>query len=82
MKVIYSSDLFTYSAKYFETAHREKWLSFANSLSSMLKLVPGMVWQFNTLARNSGLMFHRVISTTAFRSPVSSIQLSKRAEQS
>jgi len=44
MKVIYSSDLFTYSAKYFETAHREKWLSFANSLSSMLKLVPGMVW--------------------------------------
>jgi len=40
MKLIYSSDSFTYSAEYFQTVPREKWLSFANSLRSMLKLVP------------------------------------------
>ena len=36
--VIYSSDLFTYNAKYLQTLLREKWRSFANSLRSMLKL--------------------------------------------
>jgi len=29
--VIYSSDLFTYNAKYFHTSSGEKWPSFANS---------------------------------------------------
>jgi len=81
MKVIFSSDLFTYSAEYFQTVPREKWLYFANSLCRMLKFVPGVVWQFHTLACSCGLMFHRVISTIAFRSLVSSIRLSKRTEQ-
>jgi len=38
MTVIYSSDLFAYSAKYFQTLSGEKWRSFAKSLRSMLKL--------------------------------------------
>jgi len=38
MKVIFSSDLFTYSAEYFQTVPREKWLYFANSLCRMLKI--------------------------------------------
>ena len=36
--VIYSSDLFTYNAKYLQTLFGEKWQSFANSLRSVLKL--------------------------------------------
>jgi len=36
--VIYSSDLFTYNAKFFQTLSGEKWRSFASSLRSMLKL--------------------------------------------
>jgi len=40
--VIYSSDLFTYNAKYFQTLPREKWRSFTNRLRSMLKLVYGV----------------------------------------
>ena len=36
--VIYSSDLFTYNAKYLQTLVGEKWRSFANSLPRMLKL--------------------------------------------
>ena len=36
--VIYSSNLFTYNAKYLPTFLGEKWRSFANSLQSMLKL--------------------------------------------
>jgi len=38
MKVIYTSDLFTYNAKYFQTFSGEKWGSFAKSLRSMLRL--------------------------------------------
>jgi len=34
--VIYSSNLFTYSAQYFQTLSGEKWQSFANSLHSVL----------------------------------------------
>jgi len=47
--VIYSSDLCTYNAKYFQTLSGEKWRSFANSLRSMLKLrttVHEVAWQF------------------------------------
>jgi len=44
--VIYSSDLVTYNAKYFQTLRREKWRSFTNSLHSMLKLVHEVAWQF------------------------------------
>ena len=58
--VIYSSYLFTYNAKYFQTFSSEKWSSFANSLRSMLKLrstVHEVAWQFNNLAYSSGLMF-------------------------
>jgi len=57
--VIYSSDLFTYNAKYFQTLSGEKWRSFANSLRSMLKLrstVHEVAWQFNNLACSSKLM--------------------------
>jgi len=57
--VIYSSNLFTYNAKYFQTSG-EKWRSFANSLHSMLKVhstVHEVAWQFNNLAYSSGLMF-------------------------
>ena len=43
--MIYSSDLFTYNAKYFQTLSREKWRSFINSLHSMLKLVQEVAWQ-------------------------------------
>jgi len=68
MKVIYSSELFTYIAKYFQTLRREKWRAFNNSLRSMLKLVHEVVWQFNSLTCSSGLMFDRIISTIAFRS--------------
>jgi len=46
MTVIYSSDLFTYIAKYFQTLPGKKWQSFANSLQSMLKLVHEVPWQF------------------------------------
>jgi len=58
--VIYSSDLFTYNAKYFQTLSGEKWRSFAKSLRSMAKLrstVHEVAWQFNNLAYSSGLMF-------------------------
>jgi len=58
--VIYSSDLFTYNAKYFQTLFGEKWRSFANSLRSMLKLrstVHEVAWQCNNLANSSGVMF-------------------------
>jgi len=58
--VIYSSDLFTYNAKHFQTLSGEKWRSFANSWRSMLKLrstVDELAWQFNNLAYSSGLMF-------------------------
>jgi len=47
--VIYSSNLFTYYAKYFQTLSGEKWRSFADSLHSMLKLgstVHEVAWQF------------------------------------
>jgi len=55
MKVIFSGDLFTYNAKYFQTLPMEKWRSFANSLRSMLKLVHEVAWQFNNLACSCGL---------------------------
>jgi len=58
--VIYSSDLFTYNAKYFQTFSGEKWRSFAKSLRNMLKLcstVHEVAWQFNNLANSSGLVF-------------------------
>ena len=58
--VIYSSDLFTYNAKSFQTLFGKKWRSFANSLRSMLKLhstVHEVAWQFNNLAYSSGLTF-------------------------
>jgi len=45
-KVIYSSDLFAYNARYLQTLPREKWRSFTNSLRSMLKLVHEVSWQF------------------------------------
>jgi len=44
--VVFSSDLFTYNAKYLQTLPREKWRSFTNSLRSMLKLVHEVAWQF------------------------------------
>jgi len=44
--VIYSSDLFTYNAKYFQALPREKWRSFTDSLRSMLKLVHEVARQF------------------------------------
>jgi len=56
--VIYSSDLFTYSAKYFQTLSGEKWRSFANILRGVLKLrstLHQVVWQFNNLAYSSVL---------------------------
>jgi len=56
--VIYSSDLFTYNAKYFQTLSGNKGRSFANSLRSMLKLrstVHEVAWKF--LSYSSGLMF-------------------------
>jgi len=58
--VIYSSDLFTYDAIYFQTLSGEKWRSFANSLRCMLKLrsaVNKVAWQFNNLAYSSGPTF-------------------------
>jgi len=58
--VIYSSDLFTYNAKYFQTLSGEKWRSFASSLRGMLILrstVHGVAWQFNNFAYSFGLMF-------------------------
>jgi len=69
--VIYSSDVFTYNAKYFQTLSGEKWRSFAKSLRSMLKprsTLHEAAWQFNSFVHSSGLMFGRVISTIAFRS--------------
>jgi len=83
MTVIYSSDLFTYNAKYFQTLSGEKWLCFAYSLHSMLKLrstLHEVAWKFNNLAYSSGLMFARVIYTISFRSLFSSNRLSKRTE--
>jgi len=80
--VIYSSNLFTY-AKYFQTLSGEKWLCFAYSLRSMLKLrstLHEVAWQFNSLAYSSVLMFVQVISAIAFRSLFSPNQLSKRTE--
>jgi len=38
MTVIYSSDIFTYNAKYFQTLSGEKWWSVVKCLHSMLKL--------------------------------------------
>ena len=70
MTVIYSKDLFTYNAKYFQTLFREKWQFFANSLPNMLKLrstVNEVAWQFNNFPYSSVLMFGQVISTIAFR---------------
>ena len=58
--VIYSSDLFTYNAKYFQTLSGDKWRSFASSLRSMSKprsTMHEVAWQFNNLAYSSGLMF-------------------------
>jgi len=58
--VIYSSDLFTYNAKYFQTLSGNKGRSFANSLRSILKLrstVHEVAWKFNNLSYSSGLMF-------------------------
>jgi len=81
--VIYSNDLFTYDAYYFQTLVGEKWRSFAHSLRSMLKLLSKLhevAWQFNNLAYSSGLMFGRVISSIAFRSLFSSNRSSKRKE--
>jgi len=46
--VIYSSDLFTYNAKYLQTLPSEKWRSFTNSLGSMVKLLHKVAWQFAT----------------------------------
>jgi len=67
--VIYSSDLFTCKAKYFQTLSGEKWRPFTNSLRNMLKLrstLYDVAWQFNNLAYSSGLIFGRVISTICF----------------
>jgi len=50
--VIYSSDLFTYNAKYFQTLRGDKWRSSTNSLHSMLKLVHEVAWHF---AKNFGM---------------------------
>jgi len=66
--VIYSSDLFTCNAEYFQTLRREKWRPFTNSLRSMLKLVREVVWQFYNLVCSCKLMFDRVISAIPFRS--------------
>ena len=69
--MIYSRDLYTCNAKYFQTLSGEKWRCFANSLRNMLELrstLHEVVWQFNNLAYSSGLMFGRVIYTIAFRS--------------
>jgi len=79
--VIYSSDLFTYNTKYFQTLSGQKWRTFINCLRSMLKLRSTLhedAWQFTKLAYSSGLMFGRVNSTIVFRSLFSSNQLSKR----
>jgi len=49
MTVIYSSDLFTYNVKYFQTLSAEKCRSFANYLLSMLKFrstVHNVAWEF------------------------------------
>jgi len=57
MTMIYSSDLFTYNAKYFQTLSGEKWRFFANSLRSMLKprsTLHEVAWQFKNLAYSSG----------------------------
>jgi len=81
--VIYSSDLFTCNAKYFQILSGEKCRSFANSLRSMLKLrstLHEVAWQFNNLAYCFGLMFGRIISPIACRSLFSSNRLSKRTE--
>jgi len=81
MTVIYSSDLFTYNAKYFQTLSGQKWQSIINSLRSMLKLrsmLHEVAWQFNNLAYSSGLMFGRDISAIAFSSLFSENRLSKR----
>jgi len=59
-RVIYSSDLFTYNAKYFQTLSGDKWRSFASSLRGMLILrstVHGVALQFNNFAYSFGLMF-------------------------
>jgi len=51
--VIYSSDLFRYNAKCFQTLSGEKWRSVANSLRSIMKLrstVHEVAWQFDILA--------------------------------
>jgi len=69
--VIYSSVLFTYTAKYFETSSGEIWRSFANSLRNMLKLrstVHEIAWKFNNLVYSS------------FRSLFSLNRLFKRTE--
>ena len=63
--VIYSSDLFTYNAKFFQTLFGEKWRLFANSLRGMLKIrstLREVASQFNNLTYSSGLMLGRVIS--------------------
>ena len=73
--MIYSSDLFTYNAKYLQTLFEEK--SFASSLPSMLELwstVYKVAWQFSNLAYSFGLLFGRVISTNVFRSLFNSNQ--------
>jgi len=62
--VIYSSDLFTYNAKYFQILPREKWQSFANSLRSMLKLVDEVGWQF------AKKLVHEVVWQAPAKSPV------------
>jgi len=86
--VIYSSDLFTYNAKYFQTLSGEKSQSFANSLRSMLKLrststVHEVAWHLNNLTYSSELMFvwpGHFYNCFYCRSLFSSNRLSKRTE--
>jgi len=81
--VIYSSNLFTYTAKYFQTLSGKKWRSFANSLRSLLKLrstLYEVAWQFSNLACSPGLMLGWVIYAIAFKSLFTSSWLSKRTE--
>ena len=82
---------FSYNAKYFQTLPKGKWWFFANSLRSILKLVHEVFWQAPQYIKLLGnltiwravlnwWLFGPVISTIAFGSLFSSIQLWKRTE--
>jgi len=65
--IIYSSDLFTYNAKYFQTFLGRNG-GLLPSMQKLLSTVHEVACQFNNLAHSSELMFGGVISTSAFRS--------------